>query len=42
MEKKKIAIIAYENIKGVSCVGSCLKCFKGIAEKATQTTKMSN
>jgi predicted metal-binding protein len=34
MEKKKIAIIACRNIKGISCVGGCLKCFKGIAEKA--------
>jgi len=33
-EKKKIAIIACRNIKGISCVGGCLKCFKGIAEKA--------
>ncbi len=33
-EKKKIAIIACKNIKGVSCVGGCLKCFKGISEKA--------
>ena len=34
MEKKRIAIIACRNIKGISCVGGCLKCFKGIAEKA--------
>lgn len=34
MEKKKLAIIACKNIKGVSCVGGCLKCFKGMAEKA--------
>jgi predicted metal-binding protein len=33
MAKKRIAIIACKNIKGVSCVGGCLKCFKGIAEK---------
>jgi predicted metal-binding protein len=33
-EKKRIAIIACKNIKGVSCVGGCLKCFKGIAERA--------
>lgn len=32
--KKKIAILACKNIKGVSCVGGCLKCFKGIAERA--------
>ncbi|MEW6215137.1 MAG: CGGC domain-containing protein [Nitrospirota bacterium] len=34
MAKKRIAVIACENIKGISCVGGCLKCFKGIAEKA--------
>lgn len=34
MQKKRIAIIACKNIKGTSCVGGCLKCFKGIAEKA--------
>ena len=33
-EKKRIAILACKNIKGVSCVGGCLKCFKGIAERA--------
>jgi predicted metal-binding protein len=33
-EKKRIAIIACKNIKGVSCVGGCLKCFKGISERA--------
>jgi len=33
-EKKRIAIIACKNIKGISCVGGCLKCFKGIAERA--------
>ncbi len=33
-EKKRIAILACKNIKGVSCVGGCLKCFKGMAEKA--------
>jgi predicted metal-binding protein len=33
-EKKKIAILACKNIKGISCVGGCLKCFKGIAERA--------
>jgi predicted metal-binding protein len=32
--KKKIAILACKNIKGVSCVGGCLKCFKGISERA--------
>ena len=32
--KKRIAIIACKNIKGVSCVGGCLKCFKGISERA--------
>lgn len=32
--KKAIAIIACKNIKGISCVGGCLKCFKGIAERA--------
>jgi len=34
MEKKRIAVIACKNIKGISCVGGCLKCFKGMAEKA--------
>ncbi len=34
MAKKRIAVIACKNIKGISCVGGCLKCFKGIAEKA--------
>jgi predicted metal-binding protein len=34
MAKKRIAIIACKNIKGISCVGGCLKCFKGMAEKA--------
>jgi hypothetical protein len=33
MAKKRIAIIACKNIKGVSCVAGCLKCFKGISEK---------
>lgn len=33
MSKKNIAIIACKNIKGTSCVGGCLKCFKGIAER---------
>ena len=33
MAKKRIVIIGCKNIKGISCVG-CLKCFKGIAEKA--------
>ncbi len=33
MSKKRIAIIACKNIKGISCVAGCLKCFKGIAEK---------
>jgi predicted metal-binding protein len=33
-KKKKIAILACKNIKGVSCVGGCLKCFKGISERA--------
>jgi len=34
MAKKRIAILACKNIKGISCVGGCLKCFKGIAERA--------
>ena len=34
MPKKKIAIIACKNIKGISCVGGCIKCFKGMSEKA--------
>ncbi|HBR21241.1 MAG TPA: metal-binding protein [Nitrospiraceae bacterium] len=34
MEKKRIAVIACKNIKGTSCVGGCLKCFKGVTEKA--------
>jgi predicted metal-binding protein len=34
MDKKRIAIIACKNIKGISCVAGCMKCFKGIAEKA--------
>ncbi|MEW6676244.1 MAG: CGGC domain-containing protein [Nitrospirota bacterium] len=34
MAKKRIAVIACKNIKGISCVGGCLKCFKGIVEKA--------
>ncbi|MEW6214520.1 MAG: CGGC domain-containing protein [Nitrospirota bacterium] len=34
MAKKRIAVIACKNIKGISCVGGCLKCFKGMAEKA--------
>lgn len=34
MSKKRIAVIACKNIKGISCGGGCLKCFKGIAEKA--------
>jgi predicted metal-binding protein len=34
MAKKRIAIVACKNIKGVSCVAGCLKCFKGISEKA--------
>ncbi|MCX7913575.1 MAG: CGGC domain-containing protein [Thermodesulfovibrionales bacterium] len=32
--KKRIAIFACKNIKGISCVGGCLKCFKGISERA--------
>lgn len=34
MAKKRIAIIACKNIKGTSCVAGCLKCFKGMTEKA--------
>ena len=34
MQKKRIAIMACKNIKGISCVGGCIKCFKGMAEKA--------
>lgn len=34
MAKKRIAVIACKNIKGTSCVGGCIKCFKGIAERA--------
>jgi predicted metal-binding protein len=34
MTKKKVAIIACKNIKGISCVGGCLKCFKGMTETA--------
>lgn len=33
MPKKRIAIIACKNIRGISCVGGCLKCFKAMAEK---------
>lgn len=34
MAKKRIAVIGCKNIKGVSCVGGCLKCLKGMSEKA--------
>jgi len=34
MAKKRLAILACKNIKGISCVGGCLKCFKGISERA--------
>ncbi len=33
-QRRRIAVIACKNIKGTSCVGGCLKCFKGMAEKA--------
>lgn len=42
MEKKRIAIIACKKIKGTSCVGGCLKCFKGIAEKAGEYERWKN
>ncbi len=32
MPKKRIAVIACKNIKGISYVGGSLKCFKGISE----------
>ena len=39
MATKRIAIIACKNIKGISCVGGCIKCFKGIAERAGEFSK---